>query len=223
MPDNRNRMLFAAFAMILVGVLCFLYVSLSPQNPKTSHTKQKRQPNTNFRYGAPSSVSPQLDERIRKERGIFDSPSLASQNIAEEVAPSVVEKASILKPDDQTGILKEESLPPEVKFQIEGNLYLDYSGKLEFGGGGDLESMEENLRNFKRIGSGVLKEETGKFIFNSGNVTYTYEVRELEEVVLHNQGIVFLPKDSKAPRPVFFTKDMDQFKEFLEQASSSKV
>ncbi|MCG6145987.1 LIC_11490 family protein [Leptospira bandrabouensis] len=213
-------MLFAAFAMILVGVLCFLYVALSPQKAKpTTFPQRKAQSPSPYRMPQSPSVSPQLDERIRKERAISDDRHI-SYSLPEEVTPSVVQKSEVLLPTEDGNLEEEPPTPKESRFQIEGTLYLDYSGKLTFGEeSSDLESMEDGLKNFKRIGSGSLREENGKFLFHSGNVTYTYTPDELDQVVLHNQGIVFLLKDMKAPKPVFFTKDIDTFKDFLKQAA----
>lgn len=213
-------MLFAAFAMILVGVLCFIYVALSPQKPKQP-AYQSRKPQTQGQFRMPQTppVSPQLDERIRRERSIPDDRHL-SYSYPEEHTPSVVQKSEVLRPTD-TGNLELEPTPAaESHFAIDGTLYLDHSGKLLFGeDSNDLDLMEDGLRNFKRVGQGNLREEKGKFLFHSGNVTYTYTPDELEQVVLHNQGIVFLLKDVKSPRPVFFTKEIDTFKEFLKQAA----
>lgn len=213
-------MLFAAFAMILVGVLCFIYVALSPGKPKQT-IYQSRKPQTQGQFRMPSTpqVSPQLDERIRRERAIPEDHHL-SFKYPEEPTPSVVQKSEVLRPSE-TGSLETEPVPPEEShFVIEGTLYLDHSGKLSFGEESqDLDVMEDGLRNFKRVGSGNLREEKGRFLFHSGNVTYTYTPEELDQVVLHNQGIVFLLKDTKSPRPVFFTKEIDTFKEFLKQAS----
>jgi len=220
LQDNVGSMLFAAFAMILVGVLCFLYVALSPQKSKPmAYPPRKAQGSGQYRMPQGPSVSPQLDERIRKERAISDDRHI-SYSLPEEVTPSVVQKSEILLPTGDGSLEQEPPTPKESRFQIEGTLFLDYSGKLTFGEeSSDIDSLEDGLKNFKRIGSGSLREENGKFLFHSGNVTYTYTPEELEQVVLHNQGIVFLLKDTKAPKPVFFTKDIDTFKDFLKQAA----
>lgn len=213
--DNIGSMLFAAFAMILVGVLCFLYVALSPQKSKPT-AYQSRKPQTQSQYRMPQgpSVSPQLDERIRKERAISDDRHI-SYSLPEEVTPSVVQKSEVLLPTMDGSLEQEPPAPKESRFQIEGTLFLDYSGKLTFGEeSSDIDSMEDGLKNFKRIGSGSLREENGKFLFHSGNVTYTYTPDELEQVVLHNQGIVFLLKDTKAPKPVFLQKTLIHSKIF---------
>ncbi|TGN21031.1 LIC_11490 family protein [Leptospira idonii] len=233
-------MLYAAFAMILVGVLCFLYVSLSPKSQKNDQPFKRfgeRQPaqgagySASYRHNPNLSVSPQLDERIRREREIADrrpvweEPNLHYTKSAPVVEkPSVVEKASILQETKEGLSEVPDVVPPTPShFQMDGILYLDHSGKIPFGTKdlGDSESNEEDLRNFKRVGPALLKEEDGKFVFYSGNVSYTYGSDDLEQVVFYDQGIVFLLKDSKAPKPVYFTKEMDQFKEFLTQAASA--
>ncbi|TGM57346.1 hypothetical protein EHQ91_00380 [Leptospira biflexa] len=213
-------MLFAAFAMILVGVLCFIYVALSPQKPKqTTYSSRKPQSQGQFRMPQSTPVPPQLDERIRKERAISEDRHL-SYSYPEEPTPSVVQKSEVLRPTEFGNLETEPTPPKESHFTIDGTLYLDHSGKLLFGEeSNDLDLMENGLRNFKRVGNGNLREDNGRFLFHSGNVTYTYTPDELEQVVLHNQGIVFLLKDIKSPRPVFFTKEIDTFKEFLKQAA----
>ncbi|TGL10350.1 hypothetical protein EHQ96_12600 [Leptospira levettii] len=213
-------MLFAAFAMILVGVLCFIYVALSPGKSKqTTYHPRKPLNQGQFRMPERPQVPPELDERIRRERTILEDRHLSFSK-KEEHTPSVVEKSEVLRPND-LGNLESEPIPSkESLFEIEGTLYLDHSGKLSFGEDSiDLDVMEDGLRNFKRVGNGNLREENGKFLFHSGNVTYTYTPEELDQVVLHNQGIVFILKEPKSPRPVFFTKEIDTFKEFLKQAA----
>ncbi len=212
-------MLFAAFAMILVGVLCFLYVSLAPNQTKPE--RQRDRQTGSFRYSPPPTVSPQIEERIRREREI--SSSRESHFSEEPKAPSVVEKTEVLT-QTPSGLEKEPEIP-EVRFEISGILYMDHSGKIEFG---KTESVldgdsDENYRNFKRVGEGSLVESSGKFVFHSGNVSYTYLADELDQVVLHNQGIVFLLKSGKLPRPVFFTEEIDSFKEFLSQISNQST
>ncbi len=229
-------MLYAAIAMIIVGVLCFLYVSLNPNSANvsagTKRTVSERGQagpgySANFRHQPLSSVSPQLDERIRRDREIADTkphwqePSI---NYTKQAVPppSIVEKTTILK-DSEEGF---EEVPPEVEpkitsFHMEGILYLDHSGKIPFGEKdlSETESSEETLRNFKRVGPAKLKEEDGKFVFYSGNASYTYQSYELDQVVFYDQGIAFLLKDTRVPRPVYFTKEMDELKEFLSQAA----
>ncbi|BDA77794.1 hypothetical protein LPTSP3_g07240 [Leptospira kobayashii] len=231
-------MLYAAFGMILVGVLCFLYVSLSPKSQKNDQNTKRSRPDQRdfagsgyssaYRRTPPSTVSPQLDERIRREREIADrrpaweEPSLSYAR-SPEPKPSVVEKATILQ---ETGEGLSEILPPEpakiVQFEMDGILYFDHSGKIPFGSKdlGDSDTSEEDLRNFKRVGSAILKEEDGKFVFYSGNASYTYQSQDLEQVVFYDQGFVFLLKDGKAAKPVYFTNHLDQFKDFLTQATT---
>jgi len=222
--------------MIFVGVLCFLYVSLSPNSAKSltgsRRPLQERSHSgsgysANFRHNPTHSVSPQLDERIRRDREIADirpqwqEPSI---NYTKPIVPppSIVEKTAVLK-DSEEGF---SEVPPEIEpkihsFHMEGVLYLDHSGKIPFGEKdlSETESTEETLRNFKRVGPAKLKEEDGKFVFYSGNASYTYQSYELDQVVFYDQGIVFLLKDTRAPRPVYFTKEMDELKDFLSQAA----
>ncbi len=234
--DNRRGMLYAALAMILVGVLCFLYVSLSPNsanptggNKKTLADRENvgRGYSANYRHQPISGVSPQLDERIRRDREIADHrPHWQEPNInySKPVVPtpSIVEKTAVLK-DSEDGFseVPKEEEPKITNFAMEGTLYLDHSGKIPFGEKdlSDAETGEETLRNFKRVGPAKLKEEDGKFVFYSGNASYTYQAHELDQVVFYDQGIAFLLKDTRAPRPVYFTKEMDELKNFLTQAT----
>jgi hypothetical protein len=229
-------MLYAALAMILIGILCFLYVSLSPNSsnaslgPKKSiydRSNQHSGYSANFRHQPQGPTSPQLEERIRRDREIADvRPQWSEPNISYTrpvvPPPSIVEKTAILK-DSEEGFAE---IPPEVApvihtFQMEGILYLDHSGKIPFGEK-DLSLMdpsEETLRNFKRVGPAKLKEEDGKFVFYSGNASYTYQSYELDQVVFYDQGVAFLLKDARTARPVYFTKEMDELKDFLNQAT----
>lgn len=230
-------MLYAALAMILVGVLCFLYVSLSPnsakQNIGSKRVATDRNPNfqgygANFRHQPQSSVNPGLDERIRRDREITNVSPFFSEPNRQQVAPiipppSVVEKTSVLK-DSEAGFkeIPQAEEPKIHEFQMEGTLYLDHSGKIPFGEK-DLsisERSEEDLRNFKRVGSAKLKEEDGKFVFYSGNASYTYQSYELDQIVFYDQGVAFLLKDTRSPRPVYFTKGLDELKDFLYQATN---
>jgi hypothetical protein len=229
-------MLYAALAMIVVGVLCFLYVSLSPNSANASSGAKRSVPergqsqqgySANYRHQPLHAVSPQLDERIRRDREIADVKPVWQEpniNYTKPVVPppSIVEKTAILK-DSEEGFEEVPAIPePKIhSFHMEGILYLDHSGKIPFGQK-DLsldDASEEALRNFKRVGPAKLKEEDGKFVFYSGNASYTYQSYELDQVVFYDQGIAFLLKDTRAPRPIYFTKEMDELKEFLEQAA----
>ncbi|MCZ8156504.1 MAG: hypothetical protein O9264_10325 [Leptospira sp.] len=230
-------MLYAAIAMIVVGILCFLYVSLSPNSSQSSTSPRRTSPernpsfqgySANFRHNPQQAVSASLDERIRRDREIADNRPEWREPTIRDLKPSVpppaiIEKTAVLK-DMEDGF--EEVSPviePKVhSFHMEGILYMDHSGKIPFGQKELLpnDSNDEVLRSFKRVGPAKLKEEDGKFVFYSGNASYTYMSYELEQVVFYDQGVAFVLKDPKTPRPVYFTKEMDELKEFLSQATA---
>ncbi|GBF50771.1 hypothetical protein LPTSP4_22980 [Leptospira ryugenii] len=226
-------MLYAALAMILVGVLCFLYVSLSPNQGKPSLPTKRPQADrisysSNFRHSPNPQVSPQIDERIRRDREIADIHAHFSdpnRPLAVEVpAPAVVEKSSVLV-DSEAGFQEMKESPQILvhDFQMEGTLYMDHSGRIPFGEK-DLshtERREEELRNFKRVGQAKLREEEGKFVFYSGNVSFTYNAFEIDQIVFYQEAVVFLLKDTRAPKPIYFTDGMDELKDFLTQAERS--
>ncbi len=229
-------MLYAAFALIMVGVLCFVYVSLSSDRPAkqersavnsrrgreeegSAYTKAYRMPSTN-------SASPWMDDRIRREREFsngdhpFSSSSFLAQSHSKR--PAVVEQTAVLEPTPQGFQTIPEIPEVEAELNLSGTLYLDQSGKLPFGKTDlkDVQLTEEDVRNFRRVGPAELNEENGKLVFHSKNTSFTYPAKDIDQVVFYHQGFVLIPRESQAPRPVFFTKDLDSMKEFLSQVKA---
>lgn len=231
--DNELGMLYAAFALIMVGVLCFVYVSLSSDRP----TKKERMSSSPRRgreeegspyakaYRMPNSQSstPWMDDRIRREREFNngDHPFASNSYLAHPQAkkPAVVEQTAVLEPTPFGFQPVPETPEIESELSLSGTLYIDQSGKLPFGKSDlkDIQLSEEDVRNFRRVGPAELNEEGGKLVFHSKNTSFTFPAKEIDQVVFYHQGFVLIPREANSPRPVFFTKELDQMKEFLSQ------
>lgn len=246
-------MLYIAIVMILVGVLCFVYVSLAPA-PQAVHPPQAGDSETydlgrrkgkltesdlkeslyQSRNQNPHS-NKEREERILRERDFSHEPPPAwvdegeaefsepNQNVAytkpapiQEDPPEIIESVTIL------GSNGENLEPaPEEKLIVKGLLFLDSKGKLpldkqEFSA---LDLSEEAFQELRRIGEGGLLEESGKLIFRVKNISYTYEPRDLREVVFYDEAVVFLPTRNDYATVVFFTEGTEEIRAFFAQAA----
>ncbi|NCN08743.1 MAG: hypothetical protein GW938_02740 [Leptospira sp.] len=237
-------MLYIAFVMILVGVLCFLYVSFSSaedskqgMNPnfagnlESSHVQpgrrrnlmaesQKREVLMNTKDH--SSVNQEMEARILAERSFsqprYDETDVIYTNPVAEIKttkPDVVESVEILGAQGQN--LQPQ---PESRLSIQGLLFTDTKGKIPFEEKHfkELQFNESSFDDLKRIGEGVLNEENGRLIFQVKNQSFTYEPRDLKQIVFLDEAVVFLPSRNDIPSPVFFTESADELKAFFAQA-----
>lgn len=231
--------------MILVGVLCFLYVSFSSSEGGKSTISNNANPSQNSsipgrrRSGSLDShskdmyhpldskvVDPEMEERIRQERSFFHPPesemSIIYTKPLEEPSsqkPEVVESVEIISSPGT-----EFHPQPESKLMIQGLLYTDTKGKIPF----DQKHLKEiplsdsSFDDLKRIGEGTLNEENGRLIFQVKNQSFTYAPNDLKQIVFLDDAVVFLPSRTDLPSPVFFTDSADEIKAFFAQAGQKK-
>jgi hypothetical protein len=65
-----------------------------------------------------------------------------------------------------------------------------------------------------------LWEDSGRLIFKVKNLSYTYEPRDLKQVIFFDEAVVFLPSRNDIPAPIFFTESIDSLRAFFAQAES---
>ncbi|RHX89638.1 LIC_11490 family protein [Leptospira stimsonii] len=254
-------MLFIAIALILVGLLCFIYVSLNPhgsgQERPTSKVGSSRPGNSdidhlisrpNAKRGGEILLSNKRSlqmENTEKQRYLenkfvegrkIPKQSPVSQSSSEshlEILPEE-EKEFISQESDHSGIqvLEEsdsssfikENKPEEVReirFEIEGLLYLDQNREIPFERLADKkeELTPDLLKGLKRIGPGKLNESKDSLSFEALNSSYRYSFSEIEKILFFDEGIVLIPSKSNYPVPVFFTKETSHLKSYLENSS----
>lgn len=270
-------MLFIAIALILVGLLCFIYVSLNP-NPSSggdrfgfkSGSRGPRNAGSenehlisrpNARKGAEilasSKRAPSL-EQIEKQKHLeslfVEGRRIPKQNHSSEpsssfsMAPEYEDVSSIEEEYSETEISShssqsgsgievleespkfsfagEQKRPEEVReirFEIEGILYLDQGRELPYErlANKKEELGPDKLKGLKRVGPGKLNESRDSLCFEALNSSYKYSFSEIEKILFFDEGIVLIPSKANYPVPVFFTKETNHLKSYLENSSQT--
>nr|WP_207761460.1 hypothetical protein [Leptospira perolatii] len=236
-------MLYIAIALILVGILCFIYVSFQ-QNPG-----KKSSPSTVFRQNESYSQRPRervpvteyishkriprseeyshLEERFAEERRIRPGfQNRVSEQEIPEMSPPAFDSFPPRTETVERPTRKEESFQNETfedfeetieTWRMEGILFLDLSGKLPYR---ELQNKisQDSLKGFRRMGRGIIREIPGGFSFKAMNSEFRYNLSEIEKVIFYDQGFALLPIKREFPVPVFVTSEPERFKEYLEQA-----
>ncbi|TGM58005.1 LIC_11490 family protein [Leptospira adleri] len=258
-------MLFIAIALILVGLLCFIYVSLNPNGSGSERSASKssspRSGNSEIDYliSRPSAKrageilasnkrSSQTDnaEKQRHLENLFvegrkipkqspiphsssGSQSESFQNeddefISQETGPSGIQ---VLEESESPSFSfvkeKKDEEVKEVRFEIEGLLYLDQNRDLPFEKLADKKEAltPDLLRGLKRIGPGKLYESKDSLSFEALNSSYRYSFSEIEKILFFDEGVVLIPSKPNYPVPVFFTKETSHLKSYLESSSKT--
>ncbi|WCL50313.1 LIC_11490 family protein [Leptospira sp. GIMC2001] len=232
-------MLFIAIAMILIGILCFIYVSLAQGDSNKAQVdrlesnfpgkRRAKMQETDLRHSLYNargrSQSNDLDDdRILHERSFSDSnysdPEVLYTKPVMETSkrPDIVDSVSVI---DEAG--SKVNLEPESHFKIRGLLFMDMKGKIPYEKKDlkDLDLSEDCFQDLRRVGEGAMSDENGSMIFRVKNLTYTYEPRDLKQVVFFDEAVVFLPSRPDLPAPVFFTDGTDEVRAFFAQAEKA--
>jgi hypothetical protein len=239
-------MLYIAIAMILVGILCFVYVSLAPRDPASYEDmgssflpgkKRGRVTESDLKEALlhsrhRSRLSPEDWERVLRERSAPPGTGRDSQRSEDPSqvlyttalddgvdAPDVVGSVAIQNKEGESVIPE-----PEASFRIHGLLFTDHKGKIPFATQdlSDLELSPEMCAELRRMGEGTLSEQGGALVFQVKNLTLRYEPRDLKQIVFYDEAAVFLPGRPDLSAPIFFTDDLDELKAFFAQAESKK-
>jgi hypothetical protein len=242
-------MLYIAFVMILVGVLCFLYVSFAGNEDSKQGMHPNFAGNMDGSQSQPgrrrnlmaesqkreilmntkdhSSINQEMEARILAERSFsqpkYDEMDVIYTNPVSETQsskPEVVESVEILGSQGQN-----LQAQPESRLSIQGLLFTDVKGKIPFEEKHfkEMQFNESSFDDLKRIGEGVLNEENGRLIFQVKNQSFTYEPRDLRQIVFLDEAVVFLPSRNDLPSPVFFTDSADELKAFFAQAEEKSA
>ncbi|WP_210413083.1 LIC_11490 family protein [Leptospira semungkisensis] len=240
-------MLYIALALILVGILCFIYVSFQP-NSKTepssggfsrsnsiSNREKKISQDALASMKKPSRTETyaQMDLAFAEERKIRPSfprqeeetflqgSEMYEKTSSEEIVTRPWEEEP--KPQVREVHTQPEeihSAPKEAEWSMEGILFLDLSGRLPY------ESLKEklkpeSLKGFRRMGKGSIREIPGGFRFQASNSEFSYKLSEVEKIVFYDEGFALLPLKREYPTPVFLTKDSEKFKAYLEYTAGA--
>ena len=209
-------MLYFAIAMVFIGVLCFIYVSVSysGQGGQPIHSpEQKKYPplrDSLFNARYPDYNKDLYDEKIRREREDFFSKEKVEDEV--EKTPDIIESVEVPLTQPQT----------EVEFVLEGTLFLDKARKIPFADRKfKTKALQDEFSGLMREGDGLMVESNGRFDFKAGNAVYSYIVNELEQIVFFNEGFVFLPFDKSIPAPLFLTEGVSEMKQYLLERKSA--
>ncbi|EKR62895.1 hypothetical protein LEP1GSC036_2342 [Leptospira weilii str. 2006001853] len=261
-------MLFIAIALILIGLLCFIYVSLNPnsgrelrfksnirkENSQNEHlSRHEFDPRKGAEILAATKRAPNLGQ-IEKQKHLEDlfvegrkipkqdkvlQPVASSAEFFDENISSIEEEFSRMEevpsrsgvevleePSKFSSVNEEKSKEEEVKeirFEIDGILYLDQNRELLYEKLTDKkkELIPDKLKSLKRIGPGKLSENRDFLSFEALNSSYKYFFSEIEKILFFDEGIVLISSKQNYPIPVFFTKETNQLKSYLESSSQT--
>ncbi|EMJ96911.1 MULTISPECIES: hypothetical protein [unclassified Leptospira] len=238
-------MLYIALALILVGILCFIYVSFQPNSKKEFGSSQfqkgnlpaarekKISPDTlaSLKKQGRSESYSQMDSAFAEERKIrplSERQRMETQRTEAEVSDQEEFGVEIWDETKRGEVLEmvtepertQPKIPKEEEWSMEGILFLDLSGRLPY------EALQEKIRpetlkGFRRMGKGSIREIPGGFTFQARNSEFSYKLNEVEKIVFYDQGFALLPLKREYPTPIFLTKDGEKFKSYLEYTASS--
>ncbi|TGK43830.1 LIC_11490 family protein [Leptospira andrefontaineae] len=238
-------MLYIALALILVGILCFIYVSFQPNSkkefsaglfpkgnlPPAREKKISEGSLASLKKQGRSETYSQMDQVFAEERKI--RPLSERQRMeTKQAEPEVLEEEEFgteIWDETKRGEVLEmvtepertqPRIPKEEEWSMEGVLFLDLSGRLPY------EALQEKIRpetlkGFRRMGKGSIREIPGGFTFQARNSEFSYKLSEVEKIVFYDQGFALLPLKREYPTPIFLTKDGEKFKSYLEYTASA--
>ncbi|TGK03726.1 hypothetical protein EHO58_15095 [Leptospira selangorensis] len=234
-------MLYIALALILVGILCFIYVSFQPNSkkefsvgpgnlPPAREKKISQDTLASLKKQGRSEIYSQMDQAFAEERKI--RPLSERQRIESRSEPEVSEGEEFgteIWDEPKRGEILEmvtepertqPKIPKEEEWSMEGVLFLDLSGRLPY------EALQEKIRpetlkGFRRMGKGSIREIPGGFTFQARNSEFSYKLNEVEKIVFYDQGFALLPLKREYPTPIFLTKDGEKFKSYLEYTANA--
>ncbi|PKA15336.1 LIC_11490 family protein [Leptospira haakeii] len=234
-------MLYIALALILVGILCFIYVSFQPNSKKDFGVRSGNLPPAREKKISPdtlaslkkqgrSEIYSQMDQAFAEERKIrplSERQRMESQRSEPEVSEEEEFGTETWDETKRGEILEmvtepertQPRIPKEEEWSMEGILFLDLSGRLPY------EALQEKIRpetlkGFRRMGKGSIREIPGGFSFQARNSEFSYKLNEVEKIVFYDQGFALLPLKREYPTPIFLTKDGEKFKSYLEYTSN---
>ncbi len=224
-------MLYIAVAMILLGILCFIYVAIVSGEGNLPKSTFRREYLETLSHARPEKAPPEQEERLIRERDLRFSPPRTSseQEKSERIftrpvpideTPDVVDSVKILGKDGEA-----VEPAPEEKLIVQGLVYLDTKGKLPLDQKDFLlrDIDADSFQEIRRIGEGALFEEGGKLVFRVKNLSYTFESRDLKQVIFYDEAVVFQPNRLDYPTVIFFTSESDTIKAFFAQAEEKTV
>ncbi|PJZ25153.1 hypothetical protein CH352_11375 [Leptospira hartskeerlii] len=238
-------MLYIALALILVGILCFIYVSFQPNSKKefsassfpkgniapAREKKISQESLASLKKQGRSEIYSQMDIAFAEERKIrplSERQRMESRETESEVSDPEEFGTEIWDETKRGEVLEmvteperaQPRIPKEEEWSMEGVLFLDLSGRLPY------EALQEKIRpetlkGFRRMGKGSIREIPGGFTFQARNSEFSYKLNEVEKIVFYDQGFALLPLKREYPTPIFLTKDGEKFKSYLEYTANA--
>lgn len=154
----------------------------------------------------------------REEANMIPEEEVWEEEIRTEPIPHEEPFRQREQPPEETVEIGTESR--EEEWSMEGILFLDLSGKLPYEGLKQ-KIRPEQLKGFRRIGKGRVREIPGGFAFHALNSEFSYKLDEVEKVIFYDEGFALLPAKREFPTPIFLTKETERFKAYLEHTSKA--
>ncbi len=229
-------MIYLAGILILLGSFILLFTFFQETKPtsemktkKKSFPQQKTSSNFEFKkrksYSFASSENSnhtETDVRIRKERELFpkEETMITDQSpVLERIFADDVEYAELVQEGEDS-----ENSQSTPMVQVKGILFLDYARKIP-------ENLKKNsyekwkedaFLHFKRIGFAELQENSGIVQFHiPQQIVYKLIFDEVEQILFYKNAFTLIPQNQALPIAVFFTDQIDIFKEYVSKKYSS--
>lgn len=225
-------MIYLAGILILLGSLILLFTFF--QESGTTQPKQTRPSSTqkssnydvrkvkSFNISTETHRNPETDSRIRQERKLDSQKedlNITDQSpVLERIFADDVKYAELVQEEE------EEKLNAPVSIHIRGILFLDYARKIP-------ENLKKNYHekwkeeaflHFKRIGLAELEETSGVVQFHITNQAFHKLILdEIEQILFYKNAFTIIPQNPTLPISVFFTNEIDKFKEYVSKKYSS--
>lgn len=225
-------MIYLAGILILLGsfilLLTFFQESKPSYQTKGKSVKNKSQNSSQHKtkgftiLTVDSRKNAETDSKIRKERELEpqeEEPPMTDQTpVLERIFADDVKYAELVQEDEK---LEQETSPV---IHIRGILFLDYARKIPENLKKNYHEKwkEENFLHFKRIGSVELEEDSGVVHFFITNQTiHKLFLEEVEQILFYRNAFTLIPENPTLPISVFFTDEIDKFKEHVSKKYSS--
>lgn len=175
---------------------------------------------------SPNKSNSERDMKIRKERELSskEEANLTDQSpVLERIFANDIEYAELVQEEEETTHSKPQVETQQI-IQVKGILFLDYARKIpETLKKNSLEKWKEGtFLHFKRIGSTELQEDAGIIQFIAPNqIIQKLSLEEVEQILFYKNTFTLIPQNPALPIAVFFSNEVDKFKEYVSKRYSS--
>lgn len=232
-------MIYLAGILIFLGSLILIFtffqdVQLSSEKKtrkgfakeKSSSNSDQKKKKTYSLSTAESKNHSETDLRIRKERELFpkEETMITDQSpVLERIFANDIEYAELVQEEEETEDLESQTQTPQI-LQVKGILFLDYARRIpeNLKKNSHERWKEEAFLHFKRVGSAELQENSGIIHFYTlKQAVHKLILDEVEQILFYKNAFTLIPENPTLPIVVFFTNEIDKFKEYVSKRYSS--